>query len=198
MTTLIANGLKDLSSFFDSLGEIATQAARMSINDVAQGTGLTLLRKAAYEEVNFPAGYLNNDRLFVASRASNNNLEAVIKGRDRATSLARFAAKGQTPKNTRNTGVRVNVKRSAPKDMKRAWLVGLNNGNIGLAVRLSPGEQIRNKKTPSQVQIAPGVFLLYGPSVDQVFKGVAFDNADKIGDMVALEFLRQIRRLTNA
>jgi hypothetical protein len=198
MTTLIANGLKDMTDYFDRLGDIANQAARMSINDIAQGTGLRLLRNAAYEEVNFPAGYLNNDRLFVSSRASNAKLEAVIKGRDRATSLARFAAKGQTPKSTRGSGVRVNVKRAAPKEMKGAWLVSLNNGNLGLAVRLSPGEQLRNKKTPSNVQIAPGVFLLYGPSVDQVFKGVAFDNADKIGEMVAVEFLRQIRRLTDA
>lgn len=203
MTTLLVNGLKGLSDYFEKLPDIAAQAASYAINDVAGGTGLTLLRKSVYEQIDFPNGYLNQalptggTRLGLVSKANKNKLEAVIKGRDRPTSLARFANKGQTPKSTAKRGVSITVKGKNTKFKKNAWLVNLRNGNLGLAVRLAPGERL-NKHTASKVQIAPDIFLLYGPSVDQVLRGVADEKSDEMASMVARQFFRQFERLSNA
>lgn len=193
---IITKGLNELRDYFEQLPNVAGQAASFAINDVAGGTGMTMLRTAMEDEVAFPKGYLNKDRLGVTQHATPQRLEAVIKGRDRPTSLARFAAKGQSPQNTRKGGVRITVKPGAGKYLKGAWLVSLNNGNIGLAVRLKPGTTFTNKKDAPKVQLAPDVYLLYGPSVDQVFGEVAFEKTDDIERLVASEFFRQFARLS--
>lgn len=196
MSTIVAAGLKDFEEYLRRLPDTTTEAMRIAINDVATRKGLSLLRQAAYEQVNFPKGYLNNERLGVTSKATNNHLEATIKGRDRATSLARFAYRGQTASSTRGRGVRLSVKPKNDKLLEKAWLVNLNNGNTGLAVRLAPGEQLQNRRSGNSVTLAPDVYLLYGPSVDQVFVDVADQNGPEIGEMVASEFFRNLERLT--
>lgn len=195
-------GLSDLEKFFQRAPEAATTAARMAINDTVSRQGMQMIRKDMMAQVAFPAGYLSGDRLFIAKRATNNNLEAVVLGRKRATSLARFAA-GTTVLSGKG-GVQVRIKSGRTTYLKRAFLVRLRAGasmsedkyNVGLALRLSPGERL-NKNTPHQSWLVPGkVALLYGPSVDQVFSDVADKVADPIGDMVTTEFFRQFARLT--
>jgi hypothetical protein len=75
----------------------------------------------------------------------------------------------------------------------RAGAGTADNYNIGLAIRLAPGERIRNKRVMTQV--GHNLYLLYGPSVDQVFRTVADDNAPEIATMVRDEFYRQFARL---
>lgn len=194
MTAVVfADALGEVARYFEELPDIATKAATLAINQVAGRDGLAVLRRDMRSQIDFPSGYLESDRLKLASKASRFKLEATIRGRDRATSLARFA-KGQNPGNTRGRGVRVTVKPGQTRHLKNAFLVRLKNGNMGLAVRLKPGEQIRNSE--KAVRLADNVFLLYGPSVDQVFRGVADDRAPEIGEMVSRQFLRQMTRLT--
>lgn len=195
-------GLRELEQYFKRAPEAATAAARMAINDTVTRQGMQLIRKDMMEQVAFPMGYLSGDRLFVAKRATNNNLEAVILGRKRATSLARFST-GPTVLNGKG-GVQVRVKTGRTTYLKRAFLVRLRAGasisedkyNVGLALRLAPGERL-NKNTPHRSWLVPGkVALLYGPSVDQVFGDVADTVVEPIGDMVTTEFFRQFARLT--
>lgn len=193
--TIIATGLKDMERFFNDLPDIAEQAAVLAINDTVQREGLTLIKKDMRDQVNFPSGYLEGERLRPTRFAARGRLEAVIRGRDRPTSLARFA-EGQTPENTRGQGVRVRVKRGQSELLRKAFLVRLKNGNLGLAVRLKAGENLRH--SVGATQLAPGLFLLYGPSVDQVLRGVADDRADDIIDIVSSKFLRQFGRLSRA
>jgi hypothetical protein len=196
MSTIIADGLDGLQEYFVRMPEVAKRAASLSINDVAGGTGLNFLKREIYSQIEFPKGYLDESRLGLAKRATPEKLEAVVKGRDRPTSLARFAIRQNAKRQATRRGVTVKVKKGQTRHLKSAWLVELNNGNLGLAVRVRPGERLMNKTKASSVQLSPNVYLLYGPSVDQVFSGVAGDNADKIGDMVADQFLRQFARLS--
>lgn len=191
--SIVATGLREMGRFFEELPEIAEQAAVYAINDTVQREGLTVLKRDMRDQVEFPPGYLEGDRLKPTRFASRGRLEAVIRGRDRPTSLARFA-QGQTPANTRGQGVRVRVKRGQTELLRKAFLVNLKNGNVGLAVRIKGGESLRN--TEGATQLAPGLFLLYGPSVDQVLRGVATDRADDILDLVSSKFLRQFGRLS--
>lgn len=194
--TITANGLKDMQRFFDEFPDIAEQAAVLAINDTIEREGLTSIKQQMRKEVNFPAGYLEDDRLVVARRAQRGRLEGVIRGRDRPTSLARFA-EGQTPENTKGRGVRVRVQKGQTELMKRAFIVRLNNGrSLAVAVRLKPGEKLRNSQ--AAVALDNNVYLLYGPSVDQVLRGVAVDQTDELLDMVASKFIRQFGRLSGA
>lgn len=188
--------LSDARRYFEELPHIAERAAAMSINQVVERDGLAMMKTDINSQVAFPTGYLNTDgRLEVTRRAREDNLEAVITARDRPTSLARFAP-GQTPQSTRKGGVTVQVKRGKTTHMKKAFLVRLKNGNMGLAVRLKPGETLSNKTYGKPVMLGKHVFLLYGPSVDQVFQTVAEESLPEIATMVTKEFYRQFARLS--
>lgn len=200
-----ADGIVDLGDFIRTAPDVAKQAASLAINTVAKGTGFTRIKRAMEDEIAFPAGYLSGDRLGVGQTATPNNLMAVIVGRKRATSLARFASSTDFP-GSKSQGVTVRVQKGKSSYLKNAFLVRLKKGasisednyNVGLAVRLAPGETINNKRTSHRAWLVPGkVALLYGPSVDQVFATVADDLAQPLADMTSDEFFRQFARLTN-
>ncbi|AEZ66124.1 hypothetical protein OLK87_004508 [Salmonella enterica] len=203
---VLAIGSDELKGYLEQVPEIANNSIRMAINSVAAGKGMTLIKKSMTDEIAFPTGYLNADRLKLTKRATTSNLEAVIVGRKRATSLARFVTGGAMVTNSKRPGgVQVRVKKGKTTYLKNAFLVRLNKGasltedqyNVGLAVRLSAGESLSNKRSQHKSWLVPGrVALLYGPSVDQVFAEVSGTVAPKIGDMVAAEFHRNFARLS--
>lgn len=171
------------------------KATQLAIN-----RGITRARAAAAREmrsqVKFPAAYLTgeNARLRITQRASAGNLEATLTGRQRPTSLARFS-KEQTKEAARKAGgVHVQIHPGAAKFVKNAFIVRLRRGadelgNVGVAIRVKPGETLRNKKSTA-VKLSNNVFLLYGPSVDQVFRTVREDIAPDLQDFVENEIKR--------
>jgi hypothetical protein len=48
------------------------------------------------------------------------------------------------------------------------------------------------RKSRGAKQIGKNLYLLYGPSVDQVFRGVAADQAPAALDFLDVEFMRQL------
>lgn len=202
MITVSSAELEDLASYFETAADAAVPAMRMAINDVASRGGMAMIRQEMTEQIAFPKGYLSGDRIGVTKRATNANLEAVITGRQRATSLARFSS--ATGVNQRG-GVSVRVSKGRTTYIRQAWLVRLKKGasldqdnyNIGLAIRVNPGEKVNKRTLHQSWLVKDQVALLYGPSVDQVFSEVSGNVADHIGDMVIDEFYRQFARLTN-
>lgn len=194
--SVAGNFLTEIRTFFAEFPDITESAALMAINQVAERKGVPMIRHDAESQVNFPRGYLDSpDRLAVTRRATRGSLKAVITGRDRPTSLARFSP-GSTPENTRNKGVPVQVKRGGSvQRLNKAFLVRLKNGNIGLAIRLKPG--VRPDSAYKPVALDSGVWLLYGPSVDQVLRSVAEAALPRLGDSVSKEFSRQFARLSS-
>jgi hypothetical protein len=156
--------------------------------------------KEINKQINFPASYLNpsQGRLKVAKHASSSDLEAVIVGRHRATSLARFVTSGTIGK----SGLTVSVARGKTKEMKRAFLMSLKRGaegidtakNLGLAVRVEKGT--RPVRAWKPVRISDGLFLLYGPAVSQVFKSVRNDVSPDVEKELSREFLRLLELRT--
>lgn len=193
MTRIVVSGLDEMQQYLALMPERATKAASLAINQTADRGGLSAIRKAMRQEIAFPAGYLEKQRrLGVTQRATESDLEAVITGRGRPTSLARFVSGGRS--------VRVNPGRSS--SLSKAFLIKLKAGqgpvsedafNVGLAIRLKRGERIANKR--DMVPFAAGLYLLYGPSVDQVFRTVAAEKAPEIADILVAEFKRQFSRL---
>jgi hypothetical protein len=198
-------GIEGLADIFENFPVAAKSAMANAINDTARGYAMKLAREAILKETAFPDGYLDsNDRLYVSQLAYPENLHATITGRDRPTSLARFAAPG-TPVATgqRQKGgpgyVSVTVNPGQPQQIPDAFLVKLKSGNIGMAIRLKPGQTLRGY-SGSNIQahtLSPNVYLLYGPSVDQVFRDVAEDISDDIAAELAREFIRRFNVMVN-
>lgn len=197
------SGLAHLDRYLTLAPAAARKAARLAINDTAERKGIAALRAHMEDEIAFPSGYLTDPKRFgVTQRASDANLEAIITARGRPTSLARFASSAATIGNRRlGSTLTVRVNPSRRRALSRAFLIRLRAGqgpvtddrfNLGLAVRLRPGEVISNKVR--MVPFGGGLYLLYGPSVDQVFRGVASERAGEIAGYVVDEFLRQFVR----
>lgn len=195
---ILADGFKGMPDFDESDKRIAA-AARMAINRTAQ-RGRTAAAREMRAQVNFPASYLTgaNGRLNVVQQATNENLIAVIRGRHRPTSLARFARETNPAQARKRGGVNVDVKPGAAKFMKGAFLVHLRAGaaktdtqfNLGLAIRLKPGDSLRN--STAAVRLEDNVYLLYGPSVDQVFRTVRDDIQPGLASFLEAEFRRLV------
>ena len=157
----------------DNLKPEIEKAARLAINSTATRVR-TAAADAMMREINFPARYLNpsEGRLKVTSYATSNSLQAVVTGRRRATSLARFVTSGTPGK----TGLSVSMKKGRSKRMGRAFLMKLKSGagsietknNLGLAVRTAKGKRPDAAYKP--VKVADNLWLLYGVSVDQAFR----------------------------
>lgn len=189
-----------LEDYLEAAPDNTRKAASMAMNDVIGGTGLARYRRAISDQVNFPAGYLNDDRFGMDQRASPNRLVASLIARQRPTSLARFSTSGAVGS---KGGVSVQVKRGGGSTlMKGAFLVrlragtSLENGNLGLAVRLKPGQQLDKRDQSRMVHLEANVVLLYGPSIDQVLNNsVAEAETPEVLDATATEFYRQFARL---
>lgn len=194
--TVAVEGLENLKSISDLPQDILLAATR-AINKTTDRTRAESARLMRLQ-VNFPARYLSGQdgHLRISQRATTGKLEGKILGRHRATSLARFSSGsiGGNPK----SGVTVSVKPGSSRVMRRAFLMKLRAGtdsidtrsNLGLAIRLRPGETIHNKR--NMVKVKTGLYLLYGPSVDQVFRSVADDVAPGAADFLEGEFTRLI------
>jgi len=201
--TVLADGLEKFADQMAKMPEVSAKAARLAINDVADRARRRIIPDEIEKQVSFPAGYLaDDDRLAVVTRATDSSLTAVIAARARATSLARFALNG-TPGVPVPGGLSVRVRPARTVSLAKAFLVRLRAGasltedhfNVGLAVRLKPGQKLRNKNV-TVVETRSGLTLLYAPSVDQVFRTVAEDINGQLNDELETEYLRQFDRLT--
>ena len=158
------------------------------------------------EQVAFPASYLSpkGNRLNVGLVANKDRLEASIRARSRPTSLARFMVSGAIPGTSSRAVTRVRVHPGATKAMGRAFPIRLRRGtvltdtqhNLGLAIRLRPGEPVRNKhKMVRFSRRHRNLYLLYGPSVQQAAlaaagTGVFRDRAALAAQKVVAEYVR--------
>jgi hypothetical protein len=210
-----ATGLREYSRYLKMLPDIAPRAAALAINQTAERQGLTLAREAMLSEVAFPVGYLNGSdgvgqkRFRLKYRAGVDRLEAGIVGQFTPTPLARFSSARtgfararvsgrRRRRSAAGTGVTVTIQPGRPRAIKRAFLINLRSGNVGLGIRLRPGETMEHTVGAKLITSGPlaGVALLYGPSVDQVFRTVAVDISPALLVYLQAEFLRQIQRMS--
>lgn len=175
-------GIKSIADL-ENLDPTIVKAAKLAVNATVR-RGQTKAARSMERQIKFPRGYLTgaNGRLAIAKFASENSLEAVLRGRDRPTSLARFVTGGA--KVGKKGGVSVEVDPGIAKFMPSAFALKLRNGNIGLA--------IRTKKPPSMgaKKISESLYLLYGPSVDQVFNRTRDEISGDLQDYLNTEFQR--------
>lgn len=201
-TDLDIAGLDAIEKLFKGADSLVTSAAADAINDSIE-FARRLEVKSTRNEFNpsaFTLGYLN-ERIAVRHKASPGNLEGVVTARDRPTSLARFS-NSQRAFGRQRRSPRVRVKRSsANQPVRGAFFVRLRKGsaaitaensNVGLAVRLAPGEVISNKR--NMVPFGGGVYLLYGPSVGQIARTGFPSILPEVSERLSNSFMRQMAR----
>lgn len=197
MVVIALEGVRETAAALGHLSADIERAAYRALN--LAGTKVrTRVAKLSREQVNFPASYLapSGGRLVVAEKARAGSLSVTISGRDSPTSLARFA--GRQTRATREGKIRVEVAPGMAKFVKRAFFVNLRSGNRGLAVRTDGGPPDRAYRPR---RLAENLWLLYGPSVDQVLRGVTSMRGGTFGEVEpeALEILeREFWRLLDA
>lgn len=192
---VVVEGLESLKSFDDIPAEIARKA-RMAVNKTLDRTR-TRSQRSIRMQVKFPSEYLgpSGGRLTVSRRANDASLEGAITGRERPTSLARFASGRVAGKGAPTAGgVSVEVKPGLAQMMRGVFLVKLRSGNtdtknnLGLAMRTRDGRPPKAAYKPGR--LGPNLWLLYGPSVAQVFRSVSDEEAPDAADFLESEFLR--------
>ena len=199
-------GLEQLYGLAKEIGKTPQEISRAASRAVNRATtkGRTTAQRQMEAEVAFPSGYLNAGagRLAVTRQSSPSNLEAVITGRGRSTSLARFSRGSAGPG---QNGVVVQVATGKTQRLKRAFLIRLKAGrsetrsNLGLAVRLPVGRRPSGAYKPKELGVGSGLWLLYGPSVDQVLKSMVDGKSGraplrgKILRDLEDEFFRQVK-----
>lgn len=183
-------GLEDID--FANVPERVKRFAVAAVNTTARKFRTESSRRIR-EQIAFPARYLDSKtdgNLRLARTATVAAMEAVIQGRFEPTQLSRFV-KG--PKRHGIKGPTVEVGRGNRERMNRAFLMNLRSGNIGLVVRLRQGEHIENKSR--MVSMNNNLYLLYGPSVNQIFRQVSEEVSDDAGAFMEKEFLRMTEAL---
>lgn len=199
---VIVSGPEGLEAWHD-LDKKAQRNMSRAVNATAARAKAESAREIS-AQVGFPSNYLTGDRFSVTKYATNESLESVITARFRPTSLARFvtsmnSAKGRGAGADAPIGLTVQVKPGLAKFMRGAFTIPLKRGtadidtqsNMGVAIRLR-GAPLRNKNVMA-VALAKGLYLLYGPSVAQVFggdKGVAEKVSGPAAEFMASEFER--------
>ena len=191
-------GIHGIEKYLESIPKAVEQASREAV-DSATKYAFVLGKREIQLQVNLPDKYLSGSesgepRFYIAKRPSRSDTTGIVRGRVRGTSLHRFLVsdKGQ--------GLLVKVKsRGKSVRMRRAFSIKLKNGNRGIALRLpstekplSTGAKLYGTKANTA---KTNLWLLYGPSVQQVFKDVAPDIAPKVSEYLNSEFNRKIARM---
>lgn len=202
---VVVEGLESLDAF-ENLPKRTIAAARIAINHAAR-KGYADAGRRIIQEVNFPARYVTGKagRLQISQFATDKHLEAVITGRTRPTSLARFVTGSISIGGAnRKAGVQVEVEPGSAKRLPGAFLIRLRAGseanldtksNLGLAVRTKDGRPPPGYKP---LPLGKNLWLLYGPSVSQILYsernrgGVATDIQPKTMQILEDEFWRQM------
>ena len=97
---------------------------------------------------------------------------AVIAARTEPTSLARFAT--QATRGGKRAGLRIGIQRGGGKAVLRSgFFINLRAGNRGVAIREAVANKVNLRRAGFSTRASKrGYLLLYGPSVDQVFRTV--------------------------
>lgn len=219
---ITTRGLDQLIERFRKMPAAVEEAEVLSIN-----RGIRFAHTASSREirdqVNLKASYLGsastggNDRLRITRYAKAGSMEAVLRGRERPTSLATYTVGSRRlGKRTRGRPVRVKVSaKGGAVSMPGAWLMHLRAGKVldddtfndGLAIRLKPGQTINKRQLANsfgdfefgekrETPKSGRMYMLYGPSVAQVFDTVSQDVQEPVAEFVEREFIRQFERLS--
>lgn len=198
MIRISSAGIQGLASFVARQPEIAAQAAKMAVGDTAEW-GRNLSKRMMVAEVNLPDDALATKRFRISQRPTAANPEAVISADNNPLGLSRFVVGPKAP-GTPHPKVRIKVGgatksfSSADRKGTYSFLIPTPNGanGVGLAIRTKRPLE----KSHAARKIGRDLYLLSGPSVNQMFGQLLPAVVPRIEAKLQAEFARQYERLT--
>jgi len=187
--TVSKSGLERLGDDVRRFGDKANLAAQLSINDTVRWAR-TRLKVGMQQQVNLTESAFGKKHFFISQLASRDNLQATLSAGRQGYSLSRFSVGKPV---ARARGIKLRIKAGgASVTVKRGFFIAAPNGALGLAVRTS-NEGLRNSRAARR--IGKNLYLLFGPSPDQLMRRMAPESVPDVGRHVGAEYSRQLNRL---
>lgn len=193
MLTVTGKGIEDLDRYVARLGDGANRAAVMAVNDTADWARVRIKRQMQ-SEVNLGETAFGKGKFGITRRANPADLQAIVSASRQPYSLSRF--KTDTPEFGPKAGpVKVRIKAGGSTvTLKRAFYLRAPNGAVGIAVRSK--QPLDNSRGARRVK-GTDIYVLFGPSPDQLMRRLAPDSVPAVENYLNREFSRQIVRVIN-
>lgn len=197
MIRIAAVDIEGLEGFVRRMPDVARQAQALAISDTAEWAR-NLAKREFLASVNLPDDAVIARRFRVSQRATVARPESTITADRNPLGLSRFVVgpkKAGTPHPRTQVRVGGSVKTwSQPGGDNYAFLIPTPNGAAGVGLAIRTKEPLRNSRAARK--IGRDLYLLYGPSVDQMFGQMIPALIPRVRAKATAEFNRQIERLT--
>lgn len=197
MIRISSAGIQGLASFVARTPEVAAEAAKLAVGDAAEW-GRNLSKREMASAVNLPADALAGRRFRISQRPTTANPEAVISADNNPLGLSRFVV-SQKARGAAHPKVRILVggatKSFSDPDIKGSYsfLIPTPGGADGVGLALRTKEPLRNSQAARK--IGRDLYLLSGPSVNQMFGQLMPTIVPRVEAKLQTEFARQYERL---
>lgn len=197
MIRISSAGIQGLAEFVARTPEVAAEAAKLAVGDAAEW-GRNLSKREMVSAVNLPADALAGRRFRISQRPTTANPEAVISADNNPLGLSRFVV-SQKARGAAHPKVRILVggatKSFSDPDIKGSYsfLIPTPGGADGVGLALRTKEPLRNSSAARK--IGRDLYLLSGPSVNQMFGQLMPTIVPRVEAKLQTEFARQYERL---
>ncbi len=193
MLVVAGKGIDSLTRYIERLGDGANKAAVMAVNDTAEWARVRIKRQMQ-TEIQLGESAFANRQFYVSRRANTADLQAILTASRQPYSLSRFKV-GEPEFGPKAGPVKVRIKTGgSTQTLKRAFYVRAPNGAVGVAVRSkTPLDKSRGARRIKGTD----VFVLFGPSPDQLMRRIAPASVPAVETYLNREFSRQIVRVIN-
>lgn len=197
MIRISSAGIQGLATFVARTPEVAAEAAKLAVGDAAEW-GRNLSKREMVSTVNLPADALAGRRFRISQRPTTQNPEAVISADNNPLGLSRFVV-SQKDKGSAHPKVRILVggatKSFSDPGTKGSYsfLIPTPGGANGVGLALRTKGPLRNSQAARK--IGRDLYLLSGPSVNQMFGQLMPTIVPRVEAKLQTEFARQYERL---
>jgi len=193
MLVVAGKGIDALDRYIARLGDGANKAAVMAVNDTADWAR-TRIKRQMQAEVTLAESAFSNRQFYVSRRANTADLQAILTASRQPYSLSRFKV-GDVGFGPSAGPVKVRIKAGGSTvNLKRAFYVRAPNGAVGIAVRSK--QPLDNSRGARRIK-GTDVYVLFGPSPDQLMRRLAPASVPDVENYLNREFSRQIVRVIN-
>lgn len=193
MLVVAGKGIDALDRYIARLGDGANKAAVMAVNDTADWAR-TRIKRQMQAEVTLAESAFANRQFYVSRRANTADLQAILTASRQPYSLSRFKV-GDVGFGPSAGPVKVRIKAGGSTvNLKRAFYVRAPNGAVGIAVRSK--QPLDNSRGARRIK-GTDVYVLFGPSPDQLMRRLAPASVPDVENYLNREFSRQIVRVIN-
>ena len=169
-------------------------SAALTQEQKGEGIAAGVLESANGDIKTLAESAFSNRQFYVSRRANTADLQAILTASRQPYSLSRFKV-GDVGFGPSAGPVKVRIKAGGSTvNLKRAFYVRAPNGAVGIAVRSK--QPLDNSRGARRIK-GTDVYVLFGPSPDQLMRRLAPASVPDVENYLNREFSRQIVRVIN-